>query len=138
MDRGHDTSTSSPDVGSVARAVAAVFLALAALFYLQFAIAAAFNSLTQAALTFIGAGALATACYRVIKLQRAAPVVFLGTVPLCVVQIWASLFIDEPLIVAFASGVAPAAAALIWIFRRHTANSSRASSFAGGAGRLPP
>ena len=112
------------DAGSVARAIAAVILALTALFYLQFAIAAAFNSLTQAALTSIGAGALATACYRVIKGRRAAPVVFIGTVPLCIVQIWASLFIGEPLIFAFASGVAPAAAALIWIFRRHTASYS--------------
>ena len=117
MDRAPDTSNKSQV--SVARVLAAGFLGLAALFYLQFAIAAAFNSLTQAALTLIGAGALATACYRVIKGQRAAPVVFIGTVPLCIVQIAASLFIDEPLIFAFGSGVAPAAAALVWIFRPH-------------------
>jgi hypothetical protein len=125
VDGAHDTTEGSPDarsvVRSVARVIAAVFLALAALFYLQFAIAATFNSLTQAALTLIGAGALATATFRIIKHQRAAPAVFIGTVPLCIAQIAWSLFVDEPLIFAFASGVAPAAAALIWIFQRHAA-----------------
>ena len=88
----------------MARAVAAVFLALAALFYLQFAIAAAFNSLTQAVLTLIGVVALATACYRVIKGQRAAPVVFIGTIPLFITQVAWSFFIDEPPIFALGRG----------------------------------
>jgi hypothetical protein len=101
--------------------IAAVLLAIAALFYLQFAIAAALNSVTQAALTLIGAGALAIASYRVIKHQRAAPVVFFGTVPLCIAQLAWSLFIDEPLVFAVGSGVAPTAAAFVWIFRRHAA-----------------
>ncbi len=123
MNGANDTTNGSPDGRSVARVLVAVFLALAALFYLQFAISAAFNSLIQAALTLIGAAALATATFRVIKHKRAAPVVFIGTVPLCGAQIAASLFIDEPLIFALGSGVAPAAAALTLIFRRHASTS---------------
>lgn len=123
MGRAHAKTNGSPHGRSVAPVLAAVFLALAALFYLQFALAAAFNSLSQAALTLIGAGALATASFRVIKHQRAARVVCIGTAPLCIFHIAASLFIDEPLIFAVGSGVAPAAAALIWIFRRHGATS---------------
>jgi hypothetical protein len=119
MDGTHDKTNGSPHGRSAAPLLAGVLLALGALFYLQFALGAAFNSLTQAALTLIGAGALATASFRVIKHQRAARVVFIGTVPLCIFQIAASLFIDEPLIFAVGSGVAPAAAGLIWVFRRH-------------------
>ncbi len=101
------------------RRLGAVGLAVAAPLYLNFAVTAISQSLTQAILVFCGTLGLAAGSVRRFRGQGAAMVVLAGTLPVFVLQVAAIFIFDEesPIFVVI-FGVAPVATALVRVARR--------------------
>lgn len=88
------------------RSVGAVFLGLAALFYLQFGLQALFQFPPQGILALVGAFGLARAAFLTVRRRRpVSALVFVGTVPLLVLH--AVMTLIEPGELPFLIGSAP-------------------------------
>jgi hypothetical protein len=102
-----------------ARRLAAVaVLVFGCLFYLQFGLQALVHHLPQGILALVGAIALGWGAVRSGRGQQAAPVVFLGTVPVLILH--AAMTLEDPGELPFLIGSIPASAlaGITWMLRR--------------------
>lgn len=106
------------DLGRAGRAATVIVLALACLFYLQFGLQALAHHLGQGVLSLVGAFALGFGTVRHARARPAAPVVFLGTLP--VLMLHAVMTLEDPGELPFLVGSVPAPfiAGVAWLSDR--------------------
>ena len=121
--------TPSPSlVVKLARIAAVVLLSLAALLYLQFGLSAIRQSPMQAALVFLGLAAIVAGIARLVQIRPASVVILAGTLPLLVMQVIATLLVeDESPAFIVISGVVPIGAGTAWLVGRRPSRRGRSA-----------
>lgn len=116
------------ELGRTGRAAIMVVLVAASLYYLQFGLQALAHHVLQGALALVGAAALGWGVVRCARREPAAPVVFLGTLPVLVFH--AVLTIEDPGEMPFLVGSIPAPliAGIAWLLRLSRGPGPRPSS----------
>lgn len=109
-------------MGAMSRSLAwripiGVLLVAATLFYLQFAFFALANAPLQGVLTLLAAVALSVSAVHVFKGRRTALILLIGTLPLLVFQVVATLvYPDESPTFIVIFGLVPLIAVTTWVF----------------------